>query len=340
MRQAFSHIEEHNLLEVHQSAYRKFHNTETALLKIHNDLLCSADEGNISILTLLDLSAAFDTIDHSFLIERLEKTFGLGGTVLDWFVSYLTNRTQCVLIEGELSMTHNLTFGVPQGSVLGPFLYTLYTTPLGSIIRNHNISHHMYADDTQLYVSCPPSQVNDVIAKMEDCISDVKCWMLENKLKLNDEKTEALLCDAKSRLMSNNVNSITIGEEAISFSTKAKNLGVLFDEKLSMLPQVNNLCKTIFLELRRIGQMASVLDESSLKILISSCIFSRIDYCNCLLFNLPNEVIDRLQRLQNQAARLVLRRSSREHVTPMLIQLHWLPMEARLIYKTCMLCYK
>ena len=86
--------------------------------------------------------------------------------------------------------------------------------------------------------------------------------------------------------------------------------------------------------------MASVLDESSLKILISSFIFSRIDYCNCLLFNLPNEVIDRLQRLQNQAARLVLRRSSREHVTPMLIQLHWLPVKARLIYKTCMLCYK
>ena len=338
-RQTFSHIEEHGLLEVHQSAYRKFHNTETALLKIHNDLLTSADEGNISVLTLLDLSAAFDTIDHSILIERLEKTFGLSGTVLNWFISYLSNRTQCVTIEGEISLTHNLSFGVPQGSVLGPFLYTLYTTPLGSIIRNHNLSHHMYADDTQLYLSCPPSELNHEITKMEECINDVKEWMLENKLKLNDDKTEALLCDAKS-LVTSDVTSLRIGEENIDFSTKAKNLGVLFDEKLSMLPQVNNLCKLLFLELRRIGQMASVLNESSLKTLISSCVFSKIDYCNSLLFNLPNEVIDKLQRLQNQAARLVLRRSCREHVTPMLIQLHWLPVKARLTYKTCMLCYK
>ena len=178
------HLIKNNLLEKHQSAYRKCHNTETALIKIYNDLLLSADDKKVSIIALLDLSAAFDTIDHDILIDRLNSSFGFGGVVLKWFRSYLCDRTQSVVVGDYTSECLPLSFGVPQGSVLGPILYTLYTTPLANIIKNHNLNYHMYADDTQLYISLEPSNSLDLVISVENCIKDIKTWMLENKLLL------------------------------------------------------------------------------------------------------------------------------------------------------------
>ena len=142
---------------------------------------------------MLDLSAAFDTIDHSILISRLKDTFGFNDFVLKWFISYISSRTQSVKINNVESDSHPLLYGIPQGSILGPIIYTLYTVPLGQIIRKHDLQYHMYADDTQLYMSIEPTNVHDLVNTLEVCINDVKTWMLENKLKLNDEKTEALL---------------------------------------------------------------------------------------------------------------------------------------------------
>ena len=138
------HISKNNLLEKHQSAYRKCHNTETALIKISNDLLISADNKNVSILVLLDLSAAFDTLDHSILLNRLRDSFGLDGTVLHWFHSYLSDRKQCVKVNNICSNELSLSFGVPQDSVFGPLLYTLYTGPthfcfIFSALKQHKI---------------------------------------------------------------------------------------------------------------------------------------------------------------------------------------------------------
>ena len=169
------------------SAYREFHNTETALLKVHNDLLCAADKNDISILALLDLSAAFD---HHILLERLRITMGLSGTVLSWFESYVTGRSQTVIVNCLQSSIFDVQFGVPQGSVLGPVLYTLYTTPLGKIIKEHNINYHMYADDTQLYKSVPFSDIQLLIQSIETCSGNVKKWMTYNKLKMNNEKKQ------------------------------------------------------------------------------------------------------------------------------------------------------
>ena len=137
-----AHIEEQLLSNQVQSAYKRFHSTETALLKIHNDIICNMDNGKVTARTLLDLSAAFDTIDHSILLERLYGHFGISGTVFQWFKSYISNRQQRVHIDGSLSCPQDLHFGVPQGSVLGPFLFCLYTTSINQIITNHDVSHH------------------------------------------------------------------------------------------------------------------------------------------------------------------------------------------------------
>ena len=132
------HLTSNNLHEVLQSAYKKFHSTETALLQVQNDLLMSIDADGGAILVLLDLSAAFDTIDHSVLLNRLSD-LGIHGAVLSWFKSYLTGRRQSVKIKGQRSSERDLPFGVPQGSVLGPILFTIYTIPLGNIARSHGL---------------------------------------------------------------------------------------------------------------------------------------------------------------------------------------------------------
>ena len=136
-----------------------FHSPETTLLSIHNDLILAMDRGEVTSLILLDLSAAFDTVDHSILLHRLENWFGLHGTSLEWFSSYqyLTSRSQTVSIQNSTSSFSNLSCGVPQGSVFDPLLFTLYTTPLGSVISKNLTKYHLYADDTQLYISFTPS---------------------------------------------------------------------------------------------------------------------------------------------------------------------------------------
>ena len=157
-----------------QSAYRKGHGTETALLRVHNDIVSAVDRGNGVCLIMLDLSAAFDTVDHTILLTFLEEYIGLKGSPLSIFESYLTNRTQCVSIKGVLSELSELMYGVPQGSVLGLLAFCIYTIPLGAILRYYDIEYHMYADDTQLYCSFNVKTIKGVVCSISNCISDIR----------------------------------------------------------------------------------------------------------------------------------------------------------------------
>ena len=153
-KQLIDYLDTNDLHVIYQSAYRKLHSTETALIScVHNDIAIALDQKRSVILLLLDLSAALDTVDHSIVLSRLSHRFGIGGTTLEWFRSYLSNRTQFVNENGLTSERHVLKFGVPQGSVFGPLLYSMYTSPLNDIACKHELSLHFYADDTQLYVT-------------------------------------------------------------------------------------------------------------------------------------------------------------------------------------------
>ena len=294
----------------------------------------------VSILSLLDLSVAFDTLDHHIMLQRLSLSFGLSGTVLKWFSSYLTGRHFFVIIDGIKSDLTPLEFGVPQGSVLGPMLYTLYTLPLGNVIRQHLTPFHMYADDTQLYMSAKPSDTTKLIMNVQSCIEAVKAWMAPNKLKMNDDKTEMMPVATSQKLRSLDADHVCIGSDRVNFTNKAKNLGVILDSCLSMDSHVNQISKVSYLEIRRLGHLRSYLDINEASALASAFILSRLDYCNSLLAGLPNDKLQKLQRIQNSAARLVLGRSKYDHATPMLRELHWLPIKARIEYKLALTCFK
>ena len=164
---------------------------------MHNDIICNMDNDKVTALTLLDLSAAFDTIDHATPLERLHGHFDIYCTVLQLFKSYISNRQQRVHIVGSLSCTQDLHFGVPQGSVLGSFLFCLYTTSISQIITTHDVSHHMYADDTQVYIEISQSDTHKSIYSLSDRLTDIPLRMKSSKLKLKSDKTAFIITGTK-----------------------------------------------------------------------------------------------------------------------------------------------
>ena len=196
------------------------------------------DKGEVTALTLLDLSAAFDTVDHATLTDRLSDWYGISGQAQIWFSSYLQNRHQSVKIEDTFADKVTLFYGVQQGSVLGPVLFTLYTTPLSAIISIFDIDHHLNADDTEIYMSLSFSNAKESLEKLQHCLMGVSAWMTGSKVKLNPSKTEFLLIGTKLQRdkFLNNFPCLLLSQDT-NPSTSARNLGVLFDSSLNFRKQ-------------------------------------------------------------------------------------------------------
>ena len=339
MQQINDYFACNNLHTVAQSAYRPNHSTETALLSVQNDLLLAIDQHSEALLVLLDFSSAFDTIDHSILLNRLESRYGITGTALQWFRSYLSGRSQVVTIGEAVSSVHHMPWGVPQGSVCGAPLFTFYTAPISDIMTKHSINHVIYADDTQMYLLFKPSESAAAVHRLENCVKDIKEWAVNNKLQLNNGKTEILRFSSRFRSTAE-LPPAMIGDSVVDYCTEARSLGVVFDSELRMKTHVGNICRAGWSSIHRIGRIRRYLDEPATLRLIHAFVTSRIDSCNSLLIGLPANEIDRLQRLQNAAARLVRRVKRHEHITPILLSLHWLPVSQRIIYKTLILTFK
>jgi len=330
------HLTENNLNEENQSAYRKFHSTETALLKVQNDVLQSLDKKKVTVFVMLDLSAAFDTIDHITLLNRLEQLFGFAEKPLQWVASYLSDRFQTVSIDGKVSEPVLLTFSVPQGSVLGPKFYTMYTKPVGEICKKHGLGHHFYADDSQLYLSFEPTDgaaQNETLNRVEKCLQDIISWMNTNMLKLNTDKTEVIVFSSQNNAKFVEGLTVKVGDSTIKPSQFVRNLGAWFDSRMNMEHHINAISRSCFGQIRQIGHIRQYLTPNATKSLVNSLVTSRLDYCNALLYGTQTSAIKKLQNVQNTAARVITRTSRYSHITPILKELHWLPVEKRIHFK-------
>ena len=190
--QLTNHLTSNHLTHKFQPAYCTRHSTERALLHIISDILTTSDANQVSILTLLDLSAAFDIVDHTILFSRLEQHFCVSTLALSWFKSYLSNRFQFVSASGSNSKWPNVDYGVPQGSMLRLILFVLYTQSPSQILFNYPRPHQFFADDTQLRKSWSPELYGDTRDALQTCISDIK----ENKLQLTADKTGTMLLNS------------------------------------------------------------------------------------------------------------------------------------------------
>ena len=338
-QQLNEHLLLNNLQDTYQSAYRAGHSTETALLRIKNDIVKAVGERKVVLLTMIDLSAAFDTVNHERLLSTLNE-FGVRDSALEWFQSYLTGRQQKVNIKGTHSDSKELTCGVPQGSVLGPILFTVYTASLGRLFRQEHLRYHIYADDTTFYLSIDPENLPDGIDQIERCMALIQQWMRKFHLKMNEDKTEFMIISSERLTNRFTPSSLTIGETFIEPSTSVRNLGVTLDHHITMDAYIQNLCRVAYFQLKNIGAVRKYLDRESLECVIHAFLTSKLDYCNSLLCGLPASLIDRLQLIQNTAARILTGTPRFDHITPVLQSLHWLPVQQRIMYKILLLVFK
>jgi len=339
--QAF--FDSNGLMPVMQSAYRRFHSTETAVTKVFNDLLRAADGEQLSALCLPYLTAAFDTVDHELLLLRLQRQFGLRGIVLDWFRSYLSGRSFRVVLNGRTSSIIYIICSVPQGSVLGPLLFIVYTADLTTIAEKHGVSLHAFADDTQLYLHCRRGDIASAATQLERCITDVGCWMSGNRLILNTDKTELLWVGPRYSLHQHVLclPELHLGHDSVVARDHVRLQGATILSDLSLDRHVSVVSASGFYWLWQLGRWRRSLDTQSAATLVHSFVSSRIDYCNAVLAGAPKVTTDKLQRVMNAAARVITGTHKFDRGLSRILhtELHWLDVPERVMFKLCILVH-
>ena len=272
-----------------------------------NDIGVAAGEDKCTVLLVLDIPAAFDAVDHTILCQRLESLFGVNGTALSWITSFLSDRSQYVAVSNERSETARCVSGVPQGSVLGLLLFSLYVVTVRNIIEGHGVSLQQYADDIQIYVAIRPQGglMND-LSRLVNCTDDVPRWFLESGLLLNSTKTEAIVFGTATRLKAVDMSiSIMAASSNIKFSDAVKLLGVNLDRCLTMDSHVASVVRSCNFHIRALCHIRPRLTLDAAKSVAVNIVGSRLDYCNSLLHGTSQRNFDRLQRIQNAIARAV-----------------------------------
>ena len=338
-QQLNKYLDLHELFAECQSGFRKAHSCETAILKVHNDVMMMIDKKSNVLLVLLDLSAAFDTINHKILVRKLQKLYGISGIVLKWINSYLNDRSFTVSVRKTSSSSCVLEIGVPQGSILGPLLFILYTKDLEDIVKKYGLSVHLYADDTQVYFSIDINCDDPDLTKIEECLIEIKCWMKVNFLKLNNDKTEVI----EIGIYQNVVDSLSVSGINVVPKEKAKNLGFIFDDQLSLDKQIVAITQKCNMNLRNYWRIGSKLSQELKIQLVHAGVLSIIDYCNAVYGGLTEYDLQKLQKLQNSAVRFIFGLKGKEchqSISPFLKKLHFLPVRFRIKYKITLMVFK
>ena len=335
------HLDDNNLNSNAQYGYRKGHSTETLLVKVVNDLLNNCDNQKPTILVLLDLSAAFDTVDQCKLLTILHDEIGVEGVALKWCESFLRGRSQKVKIGDTCSDESSLDYGVAQGSVLGPDFFKIYVRSLPRYVEPVWFNIFGFADDHQLLKTFLPwFQVSAFTEDIQQCFYMISKWMNHFFLCLNASKTKILIIAPPSIRNEIVMKGTFINDKCIRFVTSAKNLGVILDEELSFEKHITHVVKGCFCTIRSLTKIKAYLTYEQLRTIICACIFSRIDYCNSLYYGLNSPLINKLQSVQNTAARMLKRNDIGTPLDEFIRKCHWLKVKERIIFKICLLIHK
>ena len=298
-----------------QSAYKQSHSTTTALLNVIDDIYEALENTELTFLVLLDYSKAFDCANHRLILAKL-KAAGLCDEALGWISSYLSGRSQKVVTGTGESGWEAIINGVPQGSVLGPLLFTVLVSDIKDAIKRGR--YHLYADDTQLYYTCKVDEVNETIDRINSDLSNISKFSKNNCLKLNAGKSKFIIIGSRpnlKKLKSINLKQIKLDNEVIEREFEVKNLGVMFDETLSWARHVNLTVARAYGKLKNVWRFNKFLSEKSKLSICETYILSNFNYCDILLQNMTNQLQDKIQKVQNRCIRFIYGLRKYDHVS-------------------------
>lgn len=239
-----------------------------------------------------------------------------------------------------MSNDHILHCGVPQGSVSGPFDFTIYAAPIEDVIAEHNVNAMVYADDTQIYLPFEKFERSNSVEKIETCARDIKNWTAANRLLLNDSKTEVVHMTSRFSSDISLISTISIGQSVVNVVDEARNLGVVMDKNMCLNTHVNNLCRSAYFAIYKISQIRKFIDRPTAERLVHAFVTSRLDANNSLLYGLPVNTLSKLQRVQNCAIRLVTGAKKDCDIHSLRRELHWLPIKDRIAFKLLLITFK
>lgn len=334
--QIYDYLTKNGLLSDQQSGFRSLHSTVTALLEVTNDWAYNIDKGSVNAVVFLDLKKAFDTVDHHILLSKLYE-YGVRGTSYHWFRSYLDNRKQKCFVNGSLSNSQSLTCGIPQGTILGPLLFLIYINDLPNCL---SISKpRMYADDTHLtFASNCVDTINEVLNRD---LAKVNEWLIANKLTLNASKTEFMLIGSRQRLCTFDKSpSLSIDDKSIKHVSSSKSLGVHIDENLSWNVHIETIAKKIASGLGALKRCRRFVPQSTLHSVFNALIQPHFDYCSVVWGHCNKTLFDKLQKLQNRAARILTFSSYDTNAGLLFERLGWKRLESQRQIQEAVMVYK
>ena len=339
--QLVTQCDEYSLLPDFQSAYRKGFSCETSLVKLTNDVLWSMENCEITMTAVMDLSAAFDTVDHDILLSVLSKRFGITDRALEWVDSYLRPRNFSVVINNATSKPRDLDFSVPQGSSSGAFLYICYASSIADIVPN-SFALNGFADDHSIrkcYRAGNKTVEYQTLSETELVMKNIKDWMSSMRLKMNDEKMEFILFGGSKQLSKSTITHLQVNDICVHRSTSIKYLGAWLDESLTMEKHIVYKCRSAMLSLFKVRSIRKFLTKEACADLVVSLVLSHLDYANALLIDLPKKSIKKLQLVQNMAAKVVLNKRKYDSASQCMQELHWLPIARRIEFKVIILVH-
>lgn len=335
--QLSDYLDSNGKFSIHQSGNRKLYSTETLGLLVTDYIYKAIDEKKVTAMVLIDLSKAFDSISHTILLKKL-KSLGVSNPAISWFMSYLTDRQQCTRIGISTSDPLPVNYGVPQGSILGPLLFTIYMSDLPHVSNHCELES--FVDDTKLFLAFSTMDADDALSQISLDLNRTAAWCCRNQLLINPDKTKFILFGVPQLTSLVKHTSINFLGNTIPQSFWCRDLGTILDSHLTFNNHINTLYSSLLSTLCQINRVKHLFDTKTLQIILNSLVFSKLYYCSTIWAGTSKQNIEKLQLLQNFAARIMTDKRKYDHISSTICRLGWMRVENHLKYRDMVQIFK